>query len=85
LEKVWNSHGLPGADQAQSYGSVVFASLWMKKDPVAVEIDHIERIETAVVLDISWTHQIRLMDMVDFRRLCEIRILDPFGEIRSFF
>ncbi len=85
LEKVWNPHGLPGADQAQSHGLVVFPSLWMEKDPVAVEIDHIERIETAIVLDISWTHQIRLMDMVDFQRLCEIRILDPFGEIRSFF
>lgn len=57
----------------------------MKKDPVAVEIDNVERIETAIVFDISWTHEIRLMDMVDSQRFSEIRILDPFGEIRSFF
>jgi hypothetical protein len=57
----------------------------MKKDPVAVEVDNVERIEAAIVFDISWTHEIRLMDMVDFQRFCEIRILDPFGEIRSFF
>jgi hypothetical protein len=57
----------------------------MEKNPVAVEIDNVERIETTIVLDISWTHEIRLMDMVDFQRLCEIGILDPFGKIRSFF
>jgi hypothetical protein len=85
LEKIWDPHGLPAADQAQSHGLVVFVSLWMEKDPVAVEIDNVERIETTIVLDISWAHEIRLMDMVDFQRLCEIGILDPFGEIRSFF
>ena len=85
LEKVWDAHSLPAADQAQSHGLVVFVPLWMKKDPVAVEIDNVERVEAAIVFDISWTHQIRLMDMVDFQRFCEIRILDSFGEIRSFF
>jgi hypothetical protein len=85
LEKVWDSHGSPAADQAQSHGVVVFLSLWMEKDPVAVEIDNVERVEPAIVLDIPWAHEICLMDMVDFQRLCEIGILDPFGEIRSFF
>jgi hypothetical protein len=85
LEKFWNPHGLPAADQAQSHGLVVFLSLWMEKDPVAAEIDNVERIETAIVLDISWTHEIGLMDMIDFQGLCEIGILDSFGEIRSFF
>jgi hypothetical protein len=85
LEKVWDPHGLPAADQAQSHGLVVFVSLRMERDPVAVEIDNVERIETAIVLDISGAHEIRLMDMVDFQRLCEIGILDPFGKIRSFF
>ena len=85
LEKVWDPHGLPAADQAQSHGLVVFLSLWMEKDPVAVEIDNVERVETAIVFDVSWAHEICLMDIVDFQRLCEIRILDPFGKIRSFF
>jgi hypothetical protein len=57
----------------------------MEKHPVAVEIDNVERVETSIVLDISWAHEICLMDMVDFQRFCEIRILDSFGEIRSFF
>jgi hypothetical protein len=57
----------------------------MEKDPVAAEIDNVERIETAIVLDISWTHEIGLMDMIDFQGPCEIGILDSFGEIRSFF
>lgn len=85
LEKVWDPNGLPAADQAQSHGLVVFASLGMKKDSMAREIDNVERIETATVLDISGAHEICLMDMVDSQRLCEIRILDPFGEIRRFF
>lgn len=42
LKKVWEPHGLPAADQAQSHGLVVFVSLGMKKDPVAVEIDNVE-------------------------------------------
>jgi hypothetical protein len=42
LEKVWDPHGLPAANQAQSHGLVVFVSLWMEKDPVAVEIDNVE-------------------------------------------
>jgi len=57
----------------------------MEKDPVSVEIDDVERIETTIVLDISWAHKIRLMDMVESQRLCEIGVVDPFGEIRSFF
>lgn len=85
LKKVWNTHGLPAEDQAQSYGLVVFPPLGMEKGPVAVEIHHIEGIETPIVLDISWTHEIRLMDMVETQRFSEIGVFDPFGEIRSFF
>jgi hypothetical protein len=66
LEKVRDPHGLPAVDQAQSHSLVVFLPLWMEKDPVTVEIDNVERIETAIVLDVSWAHEICLMDMVDF-------------------
>jgi hypothetical protein len=85
LEKVWNPHGLPAVDQTQSHGLVVLVSLRMEKGPVTVEIHHIEGIETPIVLDIPWTHEIRLMDMVETQRFSEIGVLDPFGEIRSFF
>lgn len=80
LEKVWDLHGLPAADQARSHDLIVFASLGMKKDPMAQEIDNVERKETAIVLDRSWVHEICLMNMVDYQSLCEIGILDPFGE-----
>jgi hypothetical protein len=85
LEKVRNPHSLPATDQARSHSLIVFPSLRTEKDPVAEEIDDVERIETTIVLDISWAHKIRLMDMVESQRLCEIRVVDPFGEIRSFF
>lgn len=42
LEKVGHAHSLPTVDQAQSHGLVVFSSLGMKKDPVAVKIHDIE-------------------------------------------
>jgi hypothetical protein len=85
LEKVWNTHTLPTTKQAQSHGLVVFPSLRMEKDSVAQAVLDIERIETCIVLDVSGSHEIRLMDMVDSQRSCEIGVLDPFGDIRSFF
>ncbi len=85
LKKVGHAHSLPTADQAQSHGLVVFSSLGMKKDPVAVEIHDIERIETSIVFDVSWPKEVRLMDVVDPQRLSEIRVFHSFGGIRSFF
>lgn len=85
LEKVGDSHGLPAADQAQSHGLVVFSSLGMNKDPVAVKIHDIERIETPVVLDVPWPEEVRLMNVVDPQRLSEIRVFHTLGDIRSFF
>ncbi|MFQ5842830.1 MAG: hypothetical protein ACE5I8_10380 [Thermodesulfobacteriota bacterium] len=85
LEKVGHAHSLPTADQAQGHGLVVFSSLGMKKDPVAVKIHDIERIETSIVLDVPWPEEVRLMDVVDSQRLSEIRVFHPFGDIRSFF
>jgi hypothetical protein len=85
LEEIWNSHGLPAADQAQGHGLIVFGSLGMEKDTVTVEIHDIERIETAISLDISGSKEVRLLDMVDSQRLCEIGILYSLGGIRSFF
>lgn len=42
LKEVGDSHGLPTVDQAQSHGLVVFSSLGMKKDAMAVQIHDIE-------------------------------------------
>jgi hypothetical protein len=85
LEEVWNPHGFPATDQAQSHGLIVFGSLGMEKDTVAVEIHDIERIEPSISLDISGSKEVCLLDMVDSQGLCEIGILHSFGGIRSFF
>jgi len=85
LEKVWNTHRLPAAEQAQRYGLVVFPSLGVEKDSVAGAIDDIERMEASIVLDVPGTQEICLMDVVDTQRLSEIGVWDPFGGIRSFF
>jgi hypothetical protein len=85
LEKVGDSHGLPAVDQAQSHGLVVFSSLGMKKDPVAVKIHDIERIETPVVLDVPWPKEVCLMDVVGIQGLCEIRVFRALGDIGGFF
>jgi len=79
LEKIGHAHGPPAVDQAQSYGLVVFSSLGVKKDSVAVKIHDIERIEATIVLDVPWSKEVRLMDVVDPQGLCEIRVFHSFG------
>jgi len=85
LEEVGNPHRLPAAEQALGHRLVVFSSLRVKQDSVAEEIHDIERIETPIVLDVSRSKQIRLVDVVDSQRLGEIRVCHSFGGIRSFF
>ena len=85
LKKVGHTHGLPTADQAQSRGLVVFSSLRMKEDPVAVKIHDVERIETSIVFDVSRPEEVRLMDVIDPEGFSEIRVFHSFGGIRSFF
>jgi len=85
LKKVGHSHGFPTADQPQSHRVVVFSSLGMKKDSMAVEIDDIERIEAPIALDISRPDEVCLMDMVAPQRLGEIMVFHPLGGIGSFF
>jgi len=85
LKKVGKADGLPAADQSLSHGLVVFSSLGMEKDSVAVEIHDIERIETSIVFDIPWSKKICLMDVVESQGFCEIGIFHPFWGIRSFF
>ena len=65
LEKVWNTHRLPAAEQTQRYGLVVFPSLGGEKDSVTGAIDDIERMEASIVLDVPGTQEICLMDVVD--------------------
>jgi hypothetical protein len=85
LKKVGHTHGLPTADQAQSRGLVVFSSLRMQEDPVAVKIHDVERIETSIVFDVPRPEEVRLMDLIDPEGFSEIRVFHSFGGIRSFF
>ena len=85
LEKVGHPHGLPASDQALGNGLIVLGSLGMKKDAMAVKIHDIERKETTIVLDITRTDQIGLMDMVVSQGDPEIRVRHSFGGIGCFF
>ena len=85
LQEIGQSHGFPAADQAQHRRIVVFSSLRMEKDPMAVKIDDVERKEPPVALDISRSDEIGLVDIVAPQGIGEIRVFHPLGGIRSFF
>jgi hypothetical protein len=85
LEKVGHPHGLPASDQPLGDGLIVLGSLGMKKDAMTVKVHDIERKETAIVLDITGTHQIGLMNVVASQGDPEIRVRHSFGGIRCFF
>lgn len=85
LKEVGDAHGFPATDQALSDCSVVFAPLGMDKDPVTVKVDHMERIEAAVVFDITRSEQVGLVDVVAPEWFPEIGVFHSSGLIRSFF
>jgi hypothetical protein len=85
LQNVGHPHGLPASDQSLGNSLVVLGSLGMKKDAMTVKIHDIEGKETAIVLDITGTEQIGLIDVVASRRDPEIRVRHSLGGIRCFF
>jgi len=85
LEKIGDTHGFPAANQALGDGCVVFAAQGLNKDPMAVEIDDMERIEPPVVFDVTRAEKVGLMDVVASQRFLEIGVGHPFGLVRSFF
>ncbi len=52
---------------------------------MAVKIHDIERIETPIVLDVSWSKEVCLMDVVEIQGFCEVRVFYALADIRSFF
>ena len=85
LQNVGHPHGLPASEQSLGNSLVVLGPLGMKKDPMTVKVHDIEGEETAVVLDITRTHQIGLMNMVAFQGVPEIGVRHSLGGIRCFF
>jgi hypothetical protein len=65
LEEIGNPHGFPAADQAPGDGLVVFASLGVDKNAMAVKVDNVEGIESPIVLDVSGSQKIGLMNIVE--------------------
>jgi hypothetical protein len=64
---------------------VVLGPLRVKKEAMTVKIHDIEGKESAVVLDITGAHQIRLMNIVASKGISEIGVRHPFRGIRCFF
>ena len=85
LQECRDTHGLPAPHETLSHVGVLLRSLGFDIDPVAEDIDDIERIESAVVLDVPGTDEIHLMHIVDSPRFREIGILDTFRDVSSFF
>ncbi len=85
LEKIGHSQSLPASDQPLGDSLIALGSLRMKRDAMTVEVHDIEGKEAAIVLDISRSHQIGLVDIVASPRFPEIGVSDSFGGIRRFF
>jgi hypothetical protein len=85
LKEIGDTHHLPTTEQTQGHGLVVFSSLGVDKDAMTVEIHDMKRIEAAIVFDISWPQEVRLMNIVESQRFGEVGVFHSFGSIRSFF
>jgi hypothetical protein len=57
----------------------------MNKGAMTVKVHDIERKETAIVLDITGSHQIGLINVVASQGDPEIRVRHTFGGLRRFF
>jgi hypothetical protein len=85
LKEVGDSHGFPATDQSQSDGLVVFPSLGVDKNAMAVKVDNVKGIEASIVLDVSRAKKVCLMDAVEFQGFPKIGIFHSFGLVRGFF
>ena len=52
---------------------------------MAEQIDHIERVKLAVSFYVTGADKVCLVNIVNIKCFGEIRILDAFGSVRSFF
>jgi len=85
LQERGYTHGLPAPHEALSHVQVLFRPLGLDIDPVAEDIDDVERIEPPVVLDIPGTDEIHLMHVVDGCHVGKIGVFDPFRSVGCFF
>jgi hypothetical protein len=85
LKEVGDPHGFPAADQAQGNGLVVFPSLGVDKNSMAVKVDDVQGIEASIVLDVSRAKEVGLMDVVELQSFPKIGVFHSFGSVRGFF
>jgi hypothetical protein len=85
LKEVGDPHSFPATDQAQSDGLVVFPSLGVDKNAMAVKIDDVKRIESSIVFDVTRAEEVGLMDVVELQSFPKIRVFHSFGLVRGFF
>lgn len=52
---------------------------------MAEQIHHIERVKFAIAFYVPGTDEIGLVNVVKIKRIREIRVLNAFGRISSFF
>ena len=52
---------------------------------MAKNIHHVERIKFAIALYVSRADKVGLVNIVEIKCIVEIRVLDAFGDIASFF
>ena len=64
---------------------ILFRSLSLGVDFMAEQVNDIQRIESTVIFDIAWPHQVHLVDIVASQSFGEVRVFDPFGCIGCFF
>jgi hypothetical protein len=65
--------------------SIPLGSLRLDVNQMAEQIHDVERVEFTIAFYVPRADQIRLVNVVDLKGFCEIRVLNPFGDIRSFF
>ncbi len=85
LKEVGDPHGFPAAEQAHGDGFVVFPSLRVDKNAMAVKVDNVKGIEASIVLDVSRAKKVGLMDVVEIQSFPKIGIFHSFGLVRGFF
>ena len=85
LKKVRQPDRFPASEQTAGNLSIVFGSLWFNVNLMAIKIHHIERVKFAITFYISRANKIGLMNIVNRKRFFKIRVLNAFGNIRSFF
>jgi hypothetical protein len=85
LQKCRDTHGIPAPHETLSHVGVLLRSLGFDINAVTEHIHDVERIESAVVLDVPGTDEIHLMQVVDSPRFRKIGILDTFRDVGSFF